>query len=120
MRAGQIFERRGRAVGEGEQRDRRIVALGIARERYERMWNCAPRPEVSVRKAGTKKGSKPEKMNVVLDLLERNEDGTFKYTEADTWRPVDTAYPTKKGEAVELQLVEKKNKLFGEIESDWK
>ena len=97
-----------------------LAVIGAARERYERLWNCVPRPEVSVRKAGTKKGSKPEKMHVVLDLLERNEDGSFKYTEADTWRPVDTAYPIRKGEAVELQLVEKKNKLFGEIESDWK
>lgn len=97
-----------------------ITITGVAGERYERPWNCAPRPEVSVRKAGAKKGGKGEKMDIVGDLAETKEDGTYRYTMADTWRPVDTPFPIKKGEAVEVQLVEKKNRLFGEIESVWK
>ncbi len=97
-----------------------VAVVGSARERYERLWNCVPRPEVSIRKAGTKKGGKPERMGIVMDLLERNEDGSYKYTEMDTWRPVDSAFKIAKGEAIEVQIVEKKNKLLGEIESDWK
>jgi hypothetical protein len=97
-----------------------VAVLGSARERYERLWNCVPRPEVSIRKAGAKKGGKPEKMGVVLDLLERREDGSYKYSEMDTWRPVDSTFKIEKGDKVELQLSEKKNKLFGELESDWR
>ncbi|MCC7013535.1 MAG: hypothetical protein IT454_13305 [Planctomycetes bacterium] len=97
-----------------------ITVVGVAGERYERTWNCVPRPELSWRKAGTKKGSKPEKLDIVQDLLETAEDGSYKYSETDTWRPIDSVVEIKKGEAVEMQLVEKKNKLFGEIESAWK
>jgi hypothetical protein len=97
-----------------------VNIVGVAGERYERPWNCAARPEVSVRKQGTKKGSKPEKMTMASTLQDLKEDGTPLYTQADAWRPVDTTIPIKKGEAVEVQLVEKKNKLFGELESAWK
>jgi hypothetical protein len=96
-----------------------VMIEGSANERYDRPWNCTPRPEVSWRKAGAKKGSKPEKMPIVLDLLEQDEKGAYKYTMADTWRPLDLEMEIKKGEEVEVQLVEKKNKLFGEIESAW-
>jgi hypothetical protein len=97
-----------------------VAVFGSGKERYERFWNCVPRPEVSWRKSGAKKGGKPEKMDIVMDLLERKEDGAYRFSEADTWRPIDTAFEIKKGEAVEVQLVEKKHKLFGEVESPWK
>jgi len=73
-----------------------------------------------VRKAGSKKGGKPEKMDIVMDLLERNEDGSFRFVEADTWRPIDTKFAIKKGESVEAQLSEKKHKLLGDISSEFK
>jgi hypothetical protein len=97
-----------------------VAVVGSAKERYERFWNCVPRPEVSVRKAGSKKGGKPEKMDIVMDLLERNEDGSFRFVEADTWRPIDTQFAIKKGESVEAQLSEKKHKLLGDISSEFK
>lgn len=97
-----------------------VTVVGSSFERYERTWNCVPRPEVSVRKAGAKKGGKPEKMDIVQDLLEVDENNAYKYSETDTWRPINTTFPIKKGEKVEVQLIEKKNKLFGEIESLWK
>jgi hypothetical protein len=97
-----------------------VAVVGSAKERYERFWNCVPRPEVSVRKAGSKKGGKPEKIDIVMDLLERKEDGSFRFAEADTWRPIDTQFPIKKGESVEAQLAEKKHKLLGDISSEFK
>jgi hypothetical protein len=110
-----------REVGEEKftVKGKSVTVIGAAKERYERTWNCVPRPEVSWRRSGSKKGSKPEKMDIVQDLLEQNEDGSYRYGEADTWRPIDTAFEFKKGESIEVQLVEKKNKLFGEIASDW-
>jgi len=97
-----------------------VSIVGSAGERYERAWNCSPRPEVSVRKAGAKKGGKPERMDVVSNLEEVDENGKYKFLADDTWRPLDTSFEVKKGEKVEVQLVEKKNKLFGDISSDWK
>jgi hypothetical protein len=98
-----------------------VGVVGSAGERYERTWNCTPRPEASVRKAGSKKGGKPERLAIVLDLQEEGDDGVQKYSFADTWRPLDTEIEFKKAsEGVEVQLSEKKNKLFGTIESDWK
>ena len=35
------------------------------------------------------------------------------------WKPITDTVSLKEAE-VEVQLVEKKNKLFGKIESDWK
>jgi hypothetical protein len=97
-----------------------ITIMGVALERYERTWNCVPRPEVSWRKSGSKKGSKPEKMDVVGDLLEQDEAGNYRFSEADTWRPIDTVFEVKPGESIEVQLSEAKNKLFGSIESAWR
>jgi hypothetical protein len=97
-----------------------VTIIGSAGERYDRTWNCAPRPEMSARKQGQKKGGKSEKMGAVLDLYETGEDGVQKYKFEDTFRPLDTSVPIKKGDTVEVQLIEKKNKLFGEIESIWR
>ncbi len=112
------------AVEAGEEsitvKGKSVAVFGSGKERYERFWNCVPRPEVSWRKTGAKKGGKPEKIDIVMDMLERKEDGSFRFSEADTWRPIDTSFEIKKGETVEVQLVEKKHKLFGELESPWK
>lgn len=97
-----------------------VTVVGCSFERYERMWNCSLRPEISWRKAGTKKGSKPERMVVIQDLYEQDEKGAFKWNTSDTWRPADSVVAIKKGDSVEVQLVEKKNRLLGELESDWR
>ena len=96
-----------------------VTIVGSGGERYERTWNCAPRPQISVRRAGAKKGGKGEKMGAVLDLNAIAKDGNLRFTYADTWRPLDTTVNSKY-EQPEVQLVEKKNKLFGKIESTWK
>lgn len=99
-----------------------VVVTGSAGERYERLWNCTPRPEMAWRKAGTKKGSKPERLPVVENLNEVDEQGKAVHEYADTFHPLDLGLEVKlkEGEAVEVQLTEKKNKLFGAIESAWR
>ena len=96
-----------------------VVVTGRAGERYERAWNCAPRPEISVRKKGSKKGSKGLEMEAVLDMLAMDGAGGFRFTQADPWFPLDTTVPFV-GEEFEVQLFEKKNALFGKVESQWK
>ncbi len=93
-----------------------VVITGRGQETYQRFWNCVPRPEVSVRKVGTKKGSKGEKLRRVESQEQINDQGNFD----GVWFPYGTEIEKKKGEDVEVQLVEKKNKLFGKVESDWK
>ena len=99
-----------------------IKVSGSGGELYTRMWNCVPRPAVSYRKVGSKRGSKPEDMDVVLDIYERDHEGFYKYDQTSTFFPVDTTFVVKlkPGERAEIQLVEKKHKLFKAIESDWK
>ncbi len=92
-----------------------IVVTGRGRETYQRLWNCVPRPEVHLRKAGTSKGAEADTMRPAQTMEESNENGP-----ASLWYPIDATLTKKEEEAVEVQLVEKKNKLFGKIESDWK
>ena len=93
-----------------------VVVVGAAGERYERPWGCVPRPDVSWRKKGTKKGSKGEKTQVISQ-----NDQFSEYGWAAAWAPLDLVIAKKgKVDESELQLSEKKNKLFGKIESDWK
>jgi len=99
-----------------------VRVIGSGGETYDRFWNCAPMPSVSLRKAGTKKGGKAEAMPGVNGSLdELKEDGTRKWAYADVWRPLTLEIePKKPGEPFELQMIEKKHKLLGPIESDWK
>jgi|GEM_PF-679433 len=95
-----------------------VVVTGVGGERYERAWGCVPRPEVSWRKKGTKKGTGALKMPVIADqenLYKRGNQGWL-----DVWFPLDLEMETKGADAVEIQLVDEKNKLFGKIESSWK
>jgi len=93
-----------------------IVVTGRGKETYQRLWNCVPAPEASERRVGTKKGGKGEGMGPVQSQEEMIPVG-WQYA----WFPLDLELEKKKEkEPVEVQLVEKKNKLFGKIESDWK
>lgn len=95
---------------------KRVVITGVAYERYERPWGCVPRPDVSYRKAGARRGSKPETMKAVLD-----QDQIFEAGWAAAWSPLDLILEKRGSVAeAEVQLTEKKNKLFGKVASDWK
>lgn len=91
-----------------------VHVVGVAGERYERPWNNRPFPEGSVRKEGSKRGGKPERMFSQVDeetLYKDWNNGFF---------PQDLEIEKPKGaEGVEVQLTEKKNDLFGKLESDW-
>lgn len=97
-----------------------ITLIGVSFERYERLWNCVSKPELAWRKPGTKRGSKPEKFAHIADLNERDEQGKS-HDPGETFHPLDLTVETKlkDAEGVEVQLIEKKNKLFGAIESAW-
>jgi hypothetical protein len=91
-----------------------VVVTGKGGERYTRFWECVPAPEVSWREAGSRRGSKGEDMGHAMNFM----DPEF-WTQS--FHPLDLTLDLKGDhEDVEVQLVEKKNKLFGKIESDWK
>ncbi len=92
-----------------------VCVTGVAGERYERVWGAVARPEVSYRKAGDKRGSKGEEMDKVQD-----QDSLYKSWKAP-WFPLDIELSKRASLTdVEVQLTEKKNKLFGKITSVWK
>jgi hypothetical protein len=74
------------------------------------------KPEVSWRKKGTKKSSKPERMERVPDAAAIEKLGYVA-----TWFPMKFEVELKGVEGpLEVQLSEKKNDLFGKVESPWK
>jgi hypothetical protein len=94
-----------------------IVVTGRGRETYQRLWNCVVHPELESRRAGSSRGGKEGK----LRSAESQEDITDNQNDFSlAWRPFNYEFDKKKpGETLELQMLEKKNKLFGKIESDW-
>lgn len=95
-----------------------VVVEGRGGEIYDRIWNAVPRPEVSLKKASSKKGGKGEKMRIIEVQLDI---GVVPGGWSALWHPLNLELENKKyGPDVEVQLVEKKNKLFGKIESVWR
>jgi hypothetical protein len=93
-----------------------VVVAGRAGERYERLWNCVLNPAVSWRKAGSKRGTKADSMGVHMDR-----EAMSKFGYSAIWFPKDLELDLRKGiEDYEVQLIVKKNKLFGKITSSWR
>lgn len=93
-----------------------LVVTGVAGERYERPWNNRPFPEGSLRKLGSKRGGKPERLFSQVDQDTLYKDWNNGYFPAD----LIMAKPKGAEEVgVEAQITEKKNDLFGKLESDW-
>jgi hypothetical protein len=96
-----------------------IVVVGRGGETYQRLWNCVLTPEVNIRKAGTSKSKKASELGTLESQQQMIDD--FKNDWSVVWFPIPA--PIEKpvpGEAYEVQLFEKKHKLFGKLESDWK
>ncbi|MEW6072341.1 MAG: hypothetical protein AB1726_07035 [Planctomycetota bacterium] len=94
---------------------RSVVVTGCGGETYQRLWNCVVQPEVNARKAGTGRGGKLDKLTSAGSQQEVDRGWEW------AWYPFDAEIEKNQvGETVELQLFEKKNKLFGKIESRWK
>lgn len=93
-----------------------LSVTGRGGERYHRLWGYTLRPEITLRKAGTKKGGRPERMPLVLDQSTVNEKGL-----GVAWYPLDMTIEHGLGtDQIEIQLTEKKHALFGKLESTWK
>jgi hypothetical protein len=92
-----------------------VCVTGVAGERYERVWGAVSQPEVSFREKGAKRGSRGEEMDKIKD-----QDALYRSWKAP-WFPLDVTLKKRSSVTeVEVQLVEKKNKLFGKITSIWK
>ncbi len=93
-----------------------LTVTGKAGERYHRLWNLRLAPEAQVRKAGKGKGAKGGRMALINDQNTLNDKG-YEFG----WKPLDLEVENRYGtDAVEVRLVEKKNKLFGKLESSWR
>ncbi len=90
--------------------------VGSAGERYVRLWNLPLRPEVMHRVAGTRRASRPERVPFVTDtqtLLDRGVQVS--------WFPLNLILEHRQGrDDLEVQAQERRHKLFGRIETDWR
>ena len=94
-----------------------VCVEGKGGETYQRLWNCVPQPEASLRVEGSRRGGSPEEMGIVTGQAEVGDVGWW----TQVWFPFDVELPKRDpSDRVEVQLTEKRNKLFGKIESDWK
>lgn len=95
-----------------------IAVTGKSQETYQRLWNCVVAPEVNLRKAGSGKGKKEGKLQPVTDQesIYQNYNNDYRVVYFPVTAPLEKP---KEGETVEVQLFEKKNKLFGKIESEF-
>lgn len=93
-----------------------VCVIGAGGERYERPWRCVPLPQVIWRKQGTRRGVKAETMKALVDT-----DPIYEKGYGVAWFPLDLTIHVQPGpEGVDVQLVEKKNKLFSKVESAWR
>jgi len=94
-----------------------VAIIGAGGERYERIYGAVPRPEVSYRKKDSKRGGKPVEMEIIQDRDGFDRKGGYDAI----WKPLDIVLPKKASETdIQVQLTEKKNKLFGNIEGTWR
>lgn len=95
-----------------------VVVSGAGGEVYERLWNCRLRPEASWRKRGSKRGTRAEDFKLVENQFEIGNHGNDWNV---MWFPLDLPLNLKQDvpEGVEVQVIDKKNKLFGGVTSDW-
>jgi hypothetical protein len=95
-----------------------IVVAGRGGETYQRLWNCVLSPEINLRKAGSSKGKKEGKL---VPVSSQEDLEVHKWDFDTVWFPLgEPIQKTQPGEAFEVQLFEKKHKLFGKLESDWR
>ena len=93
-----------------------ITLTGRGGERYHRLWSVRLKPELMLRKEGKGKGSKAGRLILVSDPETLNTEGYEK-----AWKPLDLEIENRfGGDPVELRMIEKKNRLFGKIESSWR
>jgi hypothetical protein len=92
-----------------------VVVVGAGGEHYTRFWGSRPSPEVHLRKAGGGPWTKVGQLGLIDDIDELGEHGGDGWTKV--WWPLDGTFENKLGDGVDVRLVEKKNPLFGKIDS---
>jgi hypothetical protein len=92
-----------------------VAVVGVGGEQYGRFWRCQPRPEVHLRKAGSSAWGKVGQLAVIDDIDELGDHGGEGWNMV--WWPLDGQFENKLGDGVEVRLFEKKNPLFGKIDS---
>ncbi|MFT7539852.1 MAG: hypothetical protein ACI9K5_000811 [Gammaproteobacteria bacterium] len=93
-----------------------VIITGKGGETYQRLWNCVPLVDVLVRQAGARKGVDVGTLRPSQSREEITANGWV-----SAWFPISRELDKGKmsGDEVEVQLFQKKNKLFGKIESAW-
>lgn len=94
-----------------------IVVTGRGGETYQRLWNCVLTPEVHLRKVGSSRGKKEEEL---VPATSQEELETLEWDLRAAWFPVGKPITKPSPDPVEVMLFQKKHKLFGKVESDWK
>jgi len=91
-----------------------VRIVGAGGEHYYRWWGCVPKPTIHLRAPG---GSWKEAgtMGRIEDIDALSARGSEGWN--DAWWPLDTTVPNEVGDEYEVRLVEKKNPLFGTIDS---
>jgi hypothetical protein len=92
-----------------------VSVVGAGGEHYGRYWRCQPRPEVHLRKDDASSWSKVGQLQVIDDIDELGEHGGEGWNMV--WWPLDGLFENKLGDGAQVRLFEKKNPLFGKIDS---
>ncbi|QDU84755.1 hypothetical protein Pla163_18690 [Planctomycetes bacterium Pla163] len=93
-----------------------VHVVGVGGEHYHLLWNCRTAPEVHLRKTGSSSWTQVgqlELIDSVSGISNFDGDGW-----AAAWTPLDKILENKLGDDVEVRLHERKNPLFGRIDSD--
>lgn len=91
-----------------------LTVVGVGGERYHRLWNARAQPEVAASNKPKGKGGKGRKMSLIDDQNTLTQEGFEK-----AWKALNVELSGSFAEGAFIRLTEKKNKLFGKIESDW-
>lgn len=91
-----------------------LTVVGLGGERYHRIWNARAQPEISSNNKQKGRGKKAGKMRLIEDQQTLSEEGYEK-----AWKALNLEVTGSFAEGAFIRLAEKKNKLFGKIESDW-
>lgn len=95
-----------------------VRVIGVGGEHYHLLWKCRTAPEVHLRKTGASSWTEVGELDLIQDvggIGDFDGDGW-----AAAWTPLDEVFENKLGDDVDVRLHERKNPLFGRIDSDRK
>lgn len=103
-------------TGEGiKVRGYTVRVVGSAGEEYHLCWKCRPRPTLYLRSTGDSGWDEVAPMQLIDDIDTLAARGAEGWNEA--WWPDDLVVENEVGDEYDARLFEKKNPLFGRIDS---